>query len=352
MGQVVASRAFQGAGGAGMVSMVSVVITDLVPIHEVALLRSYVNILQTTGRSCGGVIGGLLTQALGWRWAFLIQVPPMILAIALVQWRLHITPKHLDLEKSHLQKLKRIDFIGSFFLCSTILAICFILDMGGQKVPWNSWIIVTCGIAGGISAICFVISACYVLEPVFPLRMLAHYSVLTNCAMILLLSMIQISLMVSVPIFFQATRKASVAASGVYLIPAFAGNTFGGLLAGYWIKKTGHFKTPTVLAPLCQICCTLLCLFIWRKDTSDWISLAIFPGGFAMGLISSSAFVGLAAGVDEKDLAIAASGMYLYFNIGGIAGVSTQNAVFETALRSYLPRALAGYEDTDKVRPG
>lgn len=68
MGEVIASRAIQGAGGAGMVSMVSIIITDLVPIHEVASLRSYVNVLQTTGRSCGGVIGGFLTQTLGWRW--------------------------------------------------------------------------------------------------------------------------------------------------------------------------------------------------------------------------------------------------------------------------------------------
>lgn len=68
MGQVVVARAVQGAGGAGMTSMVSIIITDLVPIHEVAALRSYVNVLQTTGRGCGGVIGGALTYWLGWRW--------------------------------------------------------------------------------------------------------------------------------------------------------------------------------------------------------------------------------------------------------------------------------------------
>lgn len=68
MGQVIAGRAIQGAGGAGMVSMVSIIIADLVPLNEVATLWSYVNILQTLGRSCGGFIGGLLTQSLGWRW--------------------------------------------------------------------------------------------------------------------------------------------------------------------------------------------------------------------------------------------------------------------------------------------
>lgn len=68
MGAVIAFRAVQGAGGAGMVSMVSIIITDLVPMQEVASLRSYVNVLQTVGRSAGGVIGGLLTEKIGWRW--------------------------------------------------------------------------------------------------------------------------------------------------------------------------------------------------------------------------------------------------------------------------------------------
>lgn len=68
MSQVIASRAVQGAGGAGMTSMVAIIVTDLVPLREVASMWSYINILQTTGRSCGGLLGGLLTQTLGWRW--------------------------------------------------------------------------------------------------------------------------------------------------------------------------------------------------------------------------------------------------------------------------------------------
>ena len=67
MGEVIAGRAVQGSGGAGMISMVSIIIADLVPLNEVAQMWSYINILQTTGRSCGGFIGGLLTQSLGWR---------------------------------------------------------------------------------------------------------------------------------------------------------------------------------------------------------------------------------------------------------------------------------------------
>lgn len=66
--QVVAARVVQGAGGSGMTGMVSIILTDLVPLHEVAAYRSYINVVQTAGRSCGGAIGGYLVEKLGWRW--------------------------------------------------------------------------------------------------------------------------------------------------------------------------------------------------------------------------------------------------------------------------------------------
>jgi MFS family permease len=85
MVQMIVGRVIQGAGSAGMVSMVSILLTgmtflsgsskhsltfylDLVPLHEVAAYRSYVNVFSTMGRSCGGLIGGYLTQTIGWRW--------------------------------------------------------------------------------------------------------------------------------------------------------------------------------------------------------------------------------------------------------------------------------------------
>lgn len=66
--QIIASRALEGCGGAGMVCMVSILLTDLVPLRQVAVYRSYVNLVQTVGRSCGAVVGGYLAQTIGWRW--------------------------------------------------------------------------------------------------------------------------------------------------------------------------------------------------------------------------------------------------------------------------------------------
>jgi hypothetical protein len=272
-----------------------------------------------------------------------------VLAIFLVQWKLHLPASQADVKLTKLDKLKRIDFIGAFFLCGTILAICLILDMGGQQVPWNSAFIKINGGIAIIGSIAFVITARLVPEPIFPLRLFAHYSVMTNCANIVLQVMIQMSLMMTVPIFYQAVKKASTGLAGAYLIPAFAGNTLGGLLVGHWIKRTGLFKAPIVLSPVLAALCMILCYTTWTETSSGWASLAIFPGGFATGVISSAAFVGIAAGVDEKDMAVAASGMYLFFNIGSIGAVSSADAVFGTSLKQYLQQALQGREDGAEV---
>ncbi|KAI7085638.1 MFS general substrate transporter [Hortaea werneckii] len=311
MGAVIVSRAVQGAGSAGMLAMVSIIITDLVPMNEVAVFRSYVNILATSGRSCGGVIGGLLSSALGWRWAFLIQVPFILLAIVLVQLRLHMAERDIESTERTLDKLKRIDFIGAFFLCTL-----------------------------------------YASEPILPLRLLTHYAFFTNSLMVFLQSSTQAALTLLIPVFFQVVKKASVAEAGAYLIPAFTGNLLGGLTSGYWIKRTGLFKVPTVVAPMLTMACMVLCFFTWHEGISSWRAIFSLPGGFATAMVSSSTFVGAAAGVEHDDVAVAASTMYLLMNLGAVAGISVGSAVFEDTLRSGLTKAVQGRDDGQKILEG
>ena len=350
MGQVIAGRAIQGAGGAGMVSMVSIIITDLVPLKEVATMFSYVNILQTTGRSCGGFLGGLLTQTLGWRLAFLIQVPPVVIAIFLVQWQLHIDAKGYEEDDSIWQKLKRVDFVGAFVLCYAIFAGCYVWDAGGEHFAWASPPLISIIVSGVVSLALFVITAQRVSEPIFPLRLLKHYGLVTNYVIVLLQVITQLSLMMAVPLYFQATKHANTAAAGAYLVPAFVGNTLGGLLSGYWIRKTGRYKWPTVLAPILSVCCMLLCRFLWNGNTSIAESTYIFPGGFATGMVTSAAFVGMAAAVRPEDVAIAGNGMYLFLNIGAISGASSGAAAYQNALRSGLAEAFKDVKHGNEVR--
>lgn len=68
MGTVIMGRAISGMGGAGTMTISSIIITDIVPKREVATWRAYVNIAMTLGRSLGGPVGGWLSDTIGWRW--------------------------------------------------------------------------------------------------------------------------------------------------------------------------------------------------------------------------------------------------------------------------------------------
>jgi hypothetical protein len=58
MWQVIGVRAIAGLRGAGMPIIVAVLITDLLPMIDLAPWRSYVDSMATTGRMFGGPLGG------------------------------------------------------------------------------------------------------------------------------------------------------------------------------------------------------------------------------------------------------------------------------------------------------
>ena len=68
MWQVIVGRVLTGTGTSGMTVLVSILITDLLPIRDVAQWRAFVNVVSTLGRSIGGPLGGWLADVVGWRW--------------------------------------------------------------------------------------------------------------------------------------------------------------------------------------------------------------------------------------------------------------------------------------------
>ncbi|PSN71462.1 putative major facilitator superfamily transporter [Corynespora cassiicola Philippines] len=352
MSQVIIARAIQGAGGAGMVCMVSILLTDLVPIHEVAAYRSYVNIVQTVGRSCGGAFGGLLASTIGWRWAFLIQCPPTLLSIILVEWKLKLPQKNLEETKSETNwdKLRRIDFVGAFFMSLTILAALLVLDTGGQKYAWTHPVILSSFCLTIVSGISFaLIERYWAREPIFPLQLLTRYVVVTSYISLLLQNFAQSALFFVIPMYFQVTVNASPGVAGAHLVPSIAGNTVAGLLTGVWVKRTGRYKVLVVLAGISTALAYTLLLTLWWGHTTPLESFVIFPAGFGTGLVQSCVFIGLTASVADKEVAIAGSGLYLSGNIGAVAGISGASAIYQIGLKAGLETALIGREDSVRI---
>ncbi|RJE25667.1 resistance protein [Aspergillus sclerotialis] len=350
MPQIISARAIQGCGGAGMVCMVAIILTDLVSVHEVAVYRSYVNVIQTLGRSCGGAVGGYLAQTIGWRWAFLGQAPLVFVAYWLVDSKLPNTTARQSDSRSTWNKFKRIDIAGAISMSLGIGSALLVLDMGGQKVPWNHPLIISAAAVSLTSGIVFILVERYLAQkPIFPLRLMVHYTVVNSYTSIALQTLTQTALMVTVPLYWQVTKRASPAAAGFYLIPAIVGNTLGGLLTGRWIKRYRRYKLPIVLASANSMLAFASLLVYWRENTSSLASLLIFSGGFGTGISHSAVFVALTNGVADEDMAIASSGFYLSTNIGGVIGVSAASAIHQVILRHGLLRAFKNSSEREKI---
>lgn len=130
------------------------------------------------------------------RRAFLVQCPPTVLAIILVEWKLKAPQKTLEEgnSASHKEKLKRIDFLGALFMSMTILAALIVLDTAGQKFPFTHPIIIASIVVTITGGFAFCMTERYwAKEPIFPLQLLTHYTVVTSYSILALQNFAQVS---------------------------------------------------------------------------------------------------------------------------------------------------------------
>lgn len=57
-----------GIGAGGMTTVVSILLSDVVPLRKRASFQSYMNLFYAAGASAGAPLGGLCVDTIGWRW--------------------------------------------------------------------------------------------------------------------------------------------------------------------------------------------------------------------------------------------------------------------------------------------
>lgn len=135
-------------------------------------------------------------------------------------------------------KLGKIDYLGLVLVSSTIITFILAIDMPSRGIPWTSPVVISLLAISITLGISFLISEQkYASEPIFPPRLLLERNVASAYCILALQTAAQISMMFSIPLYFQVTLGASNAEAGSHLVPAIVGNTVGGLAAGLIIKK-------------------------------------------------------------------------------------------------------------------
>ncbi|KAI0520684.1 major facilitator superfamily transporter [Xylaria bambusicola] len=348
MWQIILGRALSGSGQAGMWVLAAVVITDLVPLRDVAPWQSYLNVIATIGRSFGGPFGGWLVDVVGWRWSFLGQVPIFIVAtvLCLVVFSRFQPPQQGGdsdnaVPRGNLSQIARIDFVGLITLGLGILSLMLPLEIGGHKIPWSHPTIFILLAIGTLLLGLFVLAETRLArEPIFPLRLLRSRQALLGYLIVGCILAAQSGMVFTIPVYFQVTQRSSSTLVGARLFPAVAGNAIGGILSGHLIRRTGRYKLLAIFASLTSALSYLLMVIRWKGDTSWAESLYIFPGGLGCGIIQSAVFIAIQTSIDPKDKAPGISGFFLATQVGTVIGTSAVSALMIGGLQQSLRARL------------
>ncbi len=123
LGSLVAARALQGAGAAGMMALGLALVAAAVPPHRSGQAMGLMATLSAFGTALGPALGGLLLAGLGWRALFLLQLPLALLALGLAA---RFLPADAPAPAA-----ERFDALGALLLAGTLAAYALALTQGG-----------------------------------------------------------------------------------------------------------------------------------------------------------------------------------------------------------------------------
>lgn len=129
IGELIASRAMQGLGGA----MLFTVMLAFIPIYLPPELRVKATGIATMaaalGVGFGPPLGGWIASSLGWRWIFFVNIP---FCLAAIFFTIRCVPDACPRSED-----RRFDYAGTFLSFAALLFFLFSVNMGGE-FGWGS----------------------------------------------------------------------------------------------------------------------------------------------------------------------------------------------------------------------
>ncbi|MEU9483952.1 MDR family MFS transporter [Streptomyces decoyicus] len=319
MGQLIGFRAVQGLGAGGLMVGVMAIIGDLIPPRERGKYQGMMAGVMAVAMIGGPLVGGSITDHLGWRWSFYINLPLGAIALVMVTAVLHLPKKRSQ---------TRIDYVGAALLTLGITSLVLITTWGGTEYDWLSGQIIGLGVLGVVALALFVLVERKVSEPVLPLHIFrnGNFSLVTLIGF--LVGFVMFGSMTFLPLFQQTVQGASATNSGLLLLPMLLAMMAVSLFAGRVTTQSGKYKIFVVVGGG-LITAGLALLSLMDTDTTRFTSgvyMAVLGAG--MGFLMQTTMLIAQNSVEMKDMGVGSSSATLFRTIGGSFGVAIFGAIF------------------------
>lgn len=326
---IVWCRALQGVGGAAMfatgLALIGQDFQGLARARAIALWGATVG----AAVALGPLLGGVLTEWLGWRSIFFVNVP---LGVATVVLSVSAMRNVSDPEA------RTLDITGLVLFSGTLFLLVFGL-IRGNELGWSSPTIVAlfCGAAAALSV--FIVVELRQDRPMFDLSLFRRASFTGVSVGTFAIGAGMFGLLPYFTLYLQNDLGYSPLEGGIRLLPC----TMLCFVVPLLIRNQLERIAPGVLlgSGLAVTAVGVALVMLVRPDSS-WT--ALLPGlcltGLGIGL-SNPAIARTGLGVVPPQRAGMASGLSNTFRIGGLAtGVAAWGALFQNELQSSLEARL------------
>ncbi|KAK0227700.1 major facilitator superfamily domain-containing protein [Armillaria fumosa] len=342
METLILARFISGVGGGGIFTTSTIVISDMYSLRSRGLTQGVASVFNGLGMGLGGPIGGLVTDWLGWRWAFLIQMPFFAVSFVLTSYNLRYVTSGRG--KSTKDILKRIDYAGSLSLLVSVGSCLFFLSTRYNAIlPWSDPTVIVPLILSITFFITFIIVELRVArEPVLaPFLLKQRIPVLVGCSNFLV-ALCNFSITFFFPMWFQTVLLTSASTAGLHLAPNSLSMSTGSVFAGWMMHRTGKYKMINLICGLFPFIATLLILQM-KEDSGpiqSWLS--IIPLGFGNAVVLQTMLIALLAHLPESHMAVGTGFGQVFRGIGQVGGVAISSAIFQTKLDGELRKRIDG----------
>ena len=325
------SRAVQGAGGAMMFANSLALIAQEFPPNERGTALGIWGATTGFAVAVGPVVGGVLTDAFGWEWIFLVNVPIGVLTLVLTLMRVR---------DSERDPTARIDWLGLVTFSVGLSCLVFALIRGNDD-GWGSTKIVALFVAGALLLAAFTVVERRQDQPMLDLRLFRIPTFTGAQIVAFTLHASMFSMFLYITLYMQNVLGYTPLESGLRFLPVSVLSFVAAPVAGKLVER---YPVRLFLTAGLALIGLGLVEMHGVKPSDDWTTL--LPGfilaGIGIGFVNPP-LATAAIGVVEPRRSGAASGINSTARqVGTAVGIAGLGAILQSKLSHGLGAGSLG----------
>lgn len=341
-GVLISGRVLQGIGAGGLMALVQIVMADIISPRERGKYMGLFGAVMTLGTAGGPLVGGLVTDAVGWRWNFYGSVPIALAALVIIQLTLHLPTT---------TRKARIDVAGAVVISGAVSLLLIWITLAGESFPWLS--APSLLLAGG--TLVLIAAAIFVerraAEPIIPPALFQNRTFVLTVVASLSVGVAVYGTSVFVSQYLQLSRSASPTEAGLLVLPQLIAVVISSTVIGALVSRSGRWKPWMItgsallavgLGGLATIDATTAMPLLWLYQAAV---------GLGIGIVMQNLVLVAENAADVSHMGVTSAGVAFFRTLGGTIGVTVLGALLSARSSAVFEESSAALRGAGVATP-